>query len=96
MIIDSPPLVIGSGQAGRADGKAGAASFNQPKALASDGRGNIFVADSGNQCVRVIGIRDQVTTLSARIEDGKVSRHPWVSLVSFLHFTVISFIDNNE
>ncbi len=39
---------------GFADGDLRAARFNRPSGLASDERGNLFVADSGNQTVRVL------------------------------------------
>src|ERR1700722_2696198 len=43
-----------SGQAGSADGAGTSASFLYPYAIAVDGAGNVYVADSGNQNIRKI------------------------------------------
>ena len=49
--------VIGSGEAGRADGAATRASFNQPQGLALDtASSTLYVADTGNHLVRAVDV----------------------------------------
>jgi sugar lactone lactonase YvrE len=45
-------------------GPALQASFNQPHGVAVDSRGNVYVADSGNDRIRVIDTRGMVRTLA--------------------------------
>lgn len=52
------------GNAGYGDGTGSAAQFNQPKALAIDGQGHIYVADTGNESVRIIVVSNGVGTVS--------------------------------
>jgi len=49
---------------GASDGKGDASRFNYPSALAADGAGNIYVADSQNGLIRKIDSNDQVTTIA--------------------------------
>ena len=53
-----------AGQAGSADGTGGAARFSSPRAVAVDGQGNLYVADSGNAVLRKITSDGIVTTLA--------------------------------
>jgi len=52
------------GYAGSTDGQGDAARFWNPQGLAVDGKGNIFVADTGNSTVRKITPSGEVTTLA--------------------------------
>lgn len=59
-----------AGMPGKADGKGGAARFNQPSGLAFDRRGGLLVADPGNGLLRRVdlaGTVGSVTTLALRL-----------------------------
>jgi YVTN family beta-propeller protein len=52
------------GQPGFADGTGGAARFNEPRGLALDGAGTLYVADGSNNAIRAIQISNgKVTTV---------------------------------
>ncbi len=52
------------GSAGSADGSGAAARFNYPKALAVDGSGTVYVADTFNQTIRKVTSDGTVVTLA--------------------------------
>lgn len=54
-----------AGEAGLADGAASAARFAEPRGIAVDTAGNIYVADSGNSAIRQITADGNVTTIVA-------------------------------
>ncbi len=56
--------VAGSGYYGSSNGKGSSASFYYPKGLASDGSGNIYVADWGNNLIRKIDSNGVVITFA--------------------------------
>jgi hypothetical protein len=45
-------LACTPGTAGIADGLGAAARFNGPTAVTTDGAGNLYIADSGNNTIR--------------------------------------------
>jgi sugar lactone lactonase YvrE len=52
------------GQQGSADGQGAEARFNQPRGVAVDTKGNVFVADLGNHTIRKITPEGVVSTLA--------------------------------
>lgn len=57
--------VAGTGHPGANDGSARAASFDTPSGIAVGRDGTLYVADTGNDAVRVVAPGGQVTTLAA-------------------------------
>ncbi|MDE2432882.1 MAG: hypothetical protein KGN37_08530 [Burkholderiales bacterium] len=53
-----------AGVQGSADGNRAAASFNAPRHIATDSLGNVYVADSGNNTIRMITPAGVVSTLA--------------------------------
>lgn len=60
----------GSGKMGYADGNGGQASFFEPRGIACDEEGNLYVADSGNNCIRKISKEKEVTTFVGSDKEG--------------------------
>ena len=56
--------LAGSGTAGNTNGTGVAASFDQPRSVAVDSGGNVFVADYGNFVIRKITSAGVVTTFA--------------------------------
>jgi sugar lactone lactonase YvrE len=52
------------GQFGFANGTGSSALFSYPSGVAVDGAGNVYVADSGNNLIRMISTNGEVTTLA--------------------------------
>ena len=57
-------LAGAAGVSGSANGTGGAARFNQPQGIAVDSAGNVYVADTGNQTIRMIASGGVVSTLA--------------------------------
>ena len=57
-------ILAGCGAAKKADGKREEAAFHAPNGLAVDSEGNLYVADSGNHCVRRVTPDGDVTTVA--------------------------------
>jgi len=66
----SATTYVGSGLASDTDGPALQAAFKQPMGLAFDLSGNLLVADSGNNRIRLITPAGAVTTLAGGVHDG--------------------------
>ena len=63
--------LAGSGTEGFADGSGAAAQFNDPRGLAFDGRGHLYVADKGNHRIRCIATATgAVSTLTGSGTEG--------------------------
>jgi hypothetical protein len=64
--------LAGSGSAGSADGTGSAASFSEPKGVAVDAAGNVYVADTGSHTIRKISSAGEVTTLAGSSASGSI------------------------
>ncbi|MEN9278209.1 MAG: NHL repeat-containing protein [Thermostichus sp. DG_1_5_bins_95] len=68
----------GTGTAGYRDGLADQAQFDAPQGLLWDPKGGLWVADSGNHCLRYISRRRRVSTFAgsckAGYRDGKAAQ----------------------
>ena len=62
--------LAGSGAAGSTDGVGVAAKFNDPRSVAIDASGNVYVADGGNYKIRKITSAGLVTTLAGTGTQG--------------------------
>lgn len=62
--------LAGSTTPGSADGKGTSASFNNPRNVAADGAGNLYVADTDNNKIRKIDTSGSVTTLAGSGTSG--------------------------
>ncbi|MDP3469452.1 MAG: MBG domain-containing protein [Daejeonella sp.] len=60
----------GNGTPGYADGTGGVAHFKYPAGLAVDAIGNVYVADRGNNLIRVINANGKVSTLAGTRATG--------------------------
>ncbi len=61
-------VLAGTGVQGAVDGSAATASFNWPKAVAVDKNGNVYVADSNNDLIRMISPAGTVSTLAGHYD----------------------------
>ncbi len=57
-------LAGSAGVQGNADGSGATARFNQPRSIAADTAGNLYVADAGNATIRKVTAAGVVTTLA--------------------------------
>jgi streptogramin lyase len=67
----------GSGTSGYKDGPLATAEFNNPQGIVLDGTGNLYVADAGNNVIRVISNSGMVSTYAgngtAGYKDGAIA-----------------------
>lgn len=56
-----------AGKAGSSDGVGKSARFNLPSGIAVDKAGNIFIADTGNQTIRMIAPNGTVSTIGGQV-----------------------------
>jgi DNA-binding beta-propeller fold protein YncE len=63
-------VYAGGGGTGTVDGAATAARFSQPKALAADAAGNVYVSDVGSHRIRRVAPDGTVTTLAGSGQAG--------------------------
>jgi len=65
---DSVTTIAGQvGNAGSANGQGTNASFNTPNGITVDSKGNLYVADSGNDTIRKIDTNLNVTTIAGQV-----------------------------
>lgn len=57
-------------QSGLINSTVSSAKFNNPAGLARDSQGNVFVADSGNHCIRMISADGVVSTIAGSADYG--------------------------
>lgn len=62
--LNSTKTLAGSGIEGRVDGNPGTGRFWNPKGMAIDHAGNVFVADDYNHCIRKIAPNGKISTLA--------------------------------
>ena len=62
--------LAGSGEEGAEDGEGGAASFNEPRDVAVDANGTVYIADYYNHKIRSIDAGGRVTTLAGTGDEG--------------------------
>ncbi|HXG63911.1 MAG TPA: gluconolaconase, partial [Blastocatellia bacterium] len=64
--------LAGAGTPGYGDGFADAALFDTPCGVAVDDKGNVFVADTGNDAIRKITPQGEVTTITGNIPEAEI------------------------
>ena len=94
----------GSTTPGSSDGAGSAASFNQPEGVAVDTHGNVYVADTGNNEIRMITPAGVVSTLAGTPVAGSADgtgataafNHPTGVAVDSSGDLIVADLGNNE
>lgn len=60
----------GTGESGYKEGRPGEAEFSTPSGIAADSVGNIYVADTGNHCIRKISSNGTTSLVAGTPEQG--------------------------
>ncbi len=68
--IDGQVTTLAGGEQGHADGPAAQARFDAPMGIAVDAQGQVYVADTFNDRIRVIGTDGMVRTLAGGDRPG--------------------------
>ena len=82
--------VAGDGKAGHVDGQGRAAEFNGAAGIAADGAGNLYIAESGDNCIRKIDAQGNVTTIAG---DGTNNEMDGVGLAASFDDPVCLTVD---
>lgn len=81
--------------AGYADGPPGSAKFNNPQAIAVDKDGNIYVADTLNNCIRKIDVKGNTETIAGIPGNGGYANGS-ASTAQFLNPSGIAVSDDGK
>ncbi len=84
-----------AGTSGHNDATGSAAEFDTPSDVAVDSKGNIYVADAGNHCIRMITTSGVVTTYAGIPGSGGLANGDRLSKAKFFYPTGL-FIDAND
>lgn len=89
--------IAGNGVSGYAgDGQAApAAKINSPWSVAVDGRGRVFIADTGNAAIRMVGKDQRILTLAIPAVESLESGKPYGVFVDPSGFVFFSETENN-
>jgi len=63
-VAGTGPVGVGTGTYGGDGGTADAAHLNAPAGLVVDPRGNLLIADQGNNCVRMLTPSGRITLVA--------------------------------
>lgn len=85
--------LAGDGTQGMKNGGASAASFNKPMGVVADISGSVFIADSGNHCVRRIR-NGRVSTFSGSTWKGSKNGAGWQASFHSPHGLAVAEEDN--
>jgi sugar lactone lactonase YvrE len=84
----------GSGTQGAANGIGASASFNFPQAVAVDGAGNVYVADTDNHRIRKITAGGEVSTLAGSGSQGSADGMGLVASFNFPQGVAVDALGN--
>ncbi|HEY1738698.1 MAG TPA: fibronectin type III domain-containing protein [Acidimicrobiia bacterium] len=85
-------LAAGSGTVGTADGLSAAAQLNQPKGVAVDPGGTLYIADSANSLIRMVNSSGYVSTVAG---SGNATESDGTGTIASFNYTVDMAIGAN-